>query len=101
MTNGAGGFATKVPWPGLVSTSVRLVSHLMASRIVLRDARYFSLSCCSVGSLSPEGSPPDSICSRRSWAICRYRGSVTLALPGPRRSAAITQRYHTYQQDDN
>ena len=31
---------TKVPWPGLVSTSPRVMSHLIASRTVLRDAPY-------------------------------------------------------------
>jgi len=33
---------TKVPWPGLVSTRPRVISHLIASRTVFRDAFY----CC-------------------------------------------------------
>ena len=36
--NGSIFLTTKVPWPGRVSTSPRVVSHLIASRTVFRDA---------------------------------------------------------------
>src|SRR5215470_461845 len=68
---------TKVPWPGRVSTRPRVVSHLIASRTVLRDALYWSLSSPSVASWLPWARSPDSILFRRSSAIWRYSGSGT------------------------
>ena len=50
VTKGRSCFVTKVPWPCLVSTRPRLVSRLIASLMVFREAEYASLSPSSVGS---------------------------------------------------
>ena len=53
VTKGSIFLVTKVPWPCLVSTRPWLISRLIASRIVFRDALYASLSSSSVGSRVP------------------------------------------------
>src|SRR5262249_40582794 len=89
---------TKVPWPGLVSTKSRVSSHLIASRMVLRDAPNSFCSSPSVGKgpFGSLGSSPDSILRRRSSAIVRYSGSAT---GPPRRTNQPDERPHQSQVD--
>ena len=50
VTNGSIFSTTKVPCPGRVATRPRLMSHLIASLTVFREASYSSRSSSSVGS---------------------------------------------------
>src|SRR5262249_55609623 len=94
VTKGSGCLRTKVPWPGRVTTSPRMVSHLMASLMVFRDAMYSSRNSFSFGSCAPGLRTPDSIFRIRSWAICRYLGSEASAITPPARPCA---RYYLSQ----
>ena len=63
---------TNVPRPAWATTSCRWISHLMASRTVLREASYAVCSSTSVGSWEPRGISPLSIRLARSSAIERH-----------------------------
>src|SRR5579862_2054725 len=85
--NGSIFWVTKVPDPGRLSTRPRLVSRLIASRTVFREALlYSSRSWISVGNFWPGLRIPDSILLRRSSAICWYIGGAMTPPMGPNHS---------------
>src|SRR5258705_8587381 len=99
VMNGTIVCTTNVPWPGGDSTRPRVMSSLMASRMVLRDALCCWRSSSSVGSWVPRARSPASIWRRRSSAICRYIGSTTAPPRDPNHPdgwAGWTRKDHTH-----